>query len=418
MMKLQPLTGLPLVWGLFLFHVWSMLFGVFMVEWGYGTGYFASKAYIQYAFTLTLAAFFAAVFFFPYLEQKMKAESATEDSFSSLKVGFALQILILLVLVLAFDGLAVILGEKFRGEYRIQFGNFGFLLAVLSKYCAPVLLTFVTFDLFHRRRARTRQDLVLFGLLFALTFFIGLMMGGKTTALRAVMGSVILLIARRLSLRQGAILAGFLALSLMAGAFIFDRKSGFSEAASYIAARMTTIQGRAPWDVYRKHSQGETLPDYPPTLLSALGSPVVTWLTGAKRPSLEYARYDYGMTMTAFVESPRPDVLSGEYNLTGGIISEAIIAFRHNTLGYHLFILFAGLFSGLNMALIYAAFRKQKPVLLSISLVYFVYVTLSWINTGGVTILFHIVTVLGLASMWILLSALQRISNSRFFRSK
>lgn len=389
-----------------------MFVGVVLVEVGYGTGYFVTKAYGVYAFILSVCI----LFLFYVLKNKFvtKEPRIDEASFSSiqpkliLQYALGLQLLILVIVVYFFDGLSVVTGRTFRGDYRIQFGHLGFVLAFLTKYLAPSLLVLSSIFLAQNISKLKWSDYFVFAGHFFITFTIGLLMGGKTTALRIVIGALIVIFYQQLRKRTLVVLGIFFTVVLLVGGIIFDKRTGFSDVANYVAQRMTTIQARAPWHVYRQHSQGTPLPEYFPTLLSFLGSPGITFFTGAEKNSLEYAKFDYGIALTKFVEGPREDILKGSYNLTGGIFSELIIMCGHDNFFYYFMILFAAALISFNIFLIDRFHKNAQYAAFTVSVCYFVYVTLSWVNSGGLTLLFHVVTLFGTLATYCSLVGLLR----------
>lgn len=314
-------------------------------------------------------------------------------------------IVVTLIVLGPFRGILVLVGSIDKEEMRSMHGFAGPLLAILAKYVQPAVFAFAAlchtyFEGAADQRVRNRRRMLVVG---ACTFVTGLALGGKASALIAILPGVICLYWRGVSIftpiKWLVVSVAFLALA----AWVFDRDlldfEGVGSILLYVLYRAFFLTAEASLAIGDSFVSGGLDIAYLPTLTEWFGkSIVVHWLQDPDR------LYQYGFS-TAITAHLYPDMIdrinSGEWNITPTAFVELLVA------GGYVGLVIGGLASGglcawLVRSVNHALSRGNLRFAAIVS-VYMVSVYLSWINSGGIANLVHPVVLLGVGACFIVL---------------
>lgn len=314
---------------------------------------------------------------------------------SELKI-LTLLFLILLVVLVGYDGLYVLLGTASKEDIRLS----GFVHAILTKYLAPSIFAYISI-------LRRVQLLSLGKWLLALlmTLIIGLSSGGKASVLIVILPGLAILLDGRLSFFKVVTLSVAFFLSMMATAWLFDSflEGDIVKIASYLVQRSFVLTAEAPFHLGVAYSKSQPIIEYQYTLFEVFGKSLLSNFVDPK----EIHKYLFSHAITAWLyPSNVDDVVSGVWNITPNVFVEALVVG-----GVYLLPLSGWL-------VVYAAYvlwtkvvqqvNQGKFARAAITSVFAVMVYLSWTNSAGIMQLIHPLAIGSLALSWLCLSTLSR----------
>jgi oligosaccharide repeat unit polymerase len=351
----------------------------------------------------------------------MKSGNSSQNPISFLLCSLILNLFFLSLLLFAFGGINVLLGSVLKGEFRTSLGFFGFLPFMIIKYFSPGLLAYST--LLYMKH-KNRDVKICYFLNLFLTGIIGLTFGFKSTSITMLLPSFILLfwnanIWSVLKLSTGVF--SFLIFTSM----LFDRASfdassidlydiNYENALSFIIYRLTVLQGNTIWLVWEKYVTGYNFPSYWPTLLAAFGDKTLS-IFGVNLDDLNtFAQYHFDVLLTALASDSYESRIDG-HNVTGTAFSDGL--FIGGIYGVIFIAGIAGFVVSQSYHTIKKGIEKNNALWASMSSVYFLSFVYQWLNGGGITTLFHISTVFGLALSIGMIKLIKkvRISNEGVF---
>jgi len=389
------------------FVVLSPLLGVALVENGlyapslghpgYSNG--ASVAFFVHCLVLLLFAWLA-------IDKKLGASKEIKPHvvkvpcFVSLAyIVFTINLIFLFVMLFGAGGLEVIRGRVQKGEFRTSLGAMGALAYWITLYFAPTLLAYLS--VVSTKITKSPRKTRLLAANFAICSLIGLNWGFKSTTLALLLPSVLILywkISFKRALAFGLIAAVVLTMTFM----LFDRANeGPGEILTYLAVRATVMQGDVSWGVWDLYRDKQPLPPYLPVLSVAMGDRFFSLISGIERRNFgEWVKYHYDYLLTNLIGYPLDEIEAGQ-SVTGTIFSEAVIAL--GSPGFLLFSIFGGLVAGVCYNIIKDAIGDGRFIRAAISSNYFCLPVFSWLNGGGITILFTATVFIGIGtSYWLL----------------
>lgn len=388
-----------------LFVLISPLIGILMMEAGfYGldvgmSGYpnGASQSYLIYISTFLFIFFLFKNKTFIVVKSRKSSQHVISFLLSSLILNFIFLFLMLFV----FGGINVLMGNVQKGEFRTSFGFFGFVPYLIIRYFSPILFAYATF-LYLKNKRRDVNFFYFFNLI--LTVAIGLTFGFKSTSVTMLLPSFIILfwdanIWSIFKLSTG-IFIFFIFTSILFDNTSFDAKSidlqdvNSENALSFVIYRLTVMQGNTPWLVWEKYVTGFDFPSYWPTLLAAVGDKTLS-IVGINLDDLNtFSKFHFDILLTSLASDSYESRITG-HNVTGTAFSDGVF------IGGIYGVIFIASIAGFVVSQCYYAIKKgikkNNALLTSIISVYFMSFVYQWLNGGGITILFHISTITGLA---------------------
>lgn len=331
-----------------------------------------------------------------------------------LKKGFLIIFMLLLIMLFLFQGYKVILGEFDKGTFRSEtIGAFGlgFLAYYIIKYIIPSVLVYMVYN--YKRydekyfKIKNSKFYLISSLL--MSSLIGLSWGFKSSAIVVLLPALIVYyLNKKVKLFSLIGLSMFFFLVIYISAYLFDKENLYNiSLIEFIFIRLTVIEGDTFWKVYDLIKNKEIFPfgfDYFNFLLYSFGNKILS-IFSSSTPE-EIIKYNYSAFLTYIVSGDIFHATSGKHNLTGTIASEGLIF-----LGFPLMYIFsflAGVFSGINIKLIKVFYYAHKPKLLALSTTYFVFVTWSWLKSGGLVTLLHISNLPGLFISYFILILIEK----------
>lgn len=397
------------------FVLLTPLIGVYLMEQGafgldVGVVGYENGAFLH--FLLYVVLVFSSFYFFRkvnILKIRKYPESNASLGYSSYIIFLFANTLFLFIMLFGFGGINVLLGKVGKGTFRMDFGYFGALAYFIIKYFSPVLLACLAFD--YRLVKNDSVKTLFFSLNIIVVILIGFCWGFKST-------SIVMLIPLAIvyfwNIKFYIVIFLFIfSVAFFVGtAVFFDEKSiaGFTfvmedyttdNALNAIFYRMTVQQGNTPWYVWELYSTGVELPPYAPTLLAAFGDKFLSLFGGIDLNNINlFAKYHFDVLLTSLVSDSYEARLTG-HNVTGTAFADGV--FIGGKYGVLFISIFAGFITGQCYNIISRSITNSSPVIGSLAAVYFFSSVFSWLNGGGVTLLFHISTIIGLIITWLFL---------------
>jgi hypothetical protein len=309
-----------------------------------------------------------------------------------------LMFIILVIVFVGYGGLSVLIGDASKEDMRQS----GFIYSILTKYLLPSIFAYIS--------ARRRAQLVTRGqwwLAFLMTLAAGLSMGGKASALIAILPGLAILFSNKLTFLWVLIVAAGVFMSLISAAWLFD---SFLERnalliVGYLAHRAFVLTAEAPFHVGVAYSENQPIIEYHYTLFEVFGKSVLSNFVGQH----EIHKYLFSHAFTAWLYPDNIDAITtGAWNITPNAFVEALIVggpFLLPVLGwavvYAAYVLWARMVRQIN---------RGKYASAAITSVYAVIVYLSWTNSAGIMQLIHPLAVVSLALSWMCLRTLTSFS--------
>lgn len=403
------------------FVLFSPLIGIYLMEQGaYGldigmSGYNngAFNAYFLYVALVIIS--FLIFKNINILRIQPNLGVSTKPVISPYIVFAVVNFIFLLIMLFGFGGINVLFGTVGKGEFRTNLGFLGALPFYITRYFSPVLLAYLSFDF--KKTEPNKIKTWFYSINIILIIFIGLTWGFKSTSLFMLIPAVIVYYWKVKWYK--VILIALISITfLISTAVLFDQsKVSLSEfsidqpspdnAIAAIFYRITVMQGNTAWYVWDLHAQGIELPAYSPTLLAAFGDKFLNLFAGVSLNNInEFAKYHFDVLLTSLATGSFDSRIEG-HNITGTAFVDGV--FIGGIYGVVFISVLAGFVIGQCYNVISRAIIYNKPLIGSLTIVYFFGYVFTWLNGGGVTILFHISTVLGLAFTWLYLRYISKI---------
>lgn len=313
-----------------------------------------------------------------------------------------LNLAFLLTMLFGYGGINVWLGTIEKGLFRATLGPLGALAYLMTKFAVPA--TFAHATLLFARSTKSPYTRALWWANAVLVFLAGSTWGFKTTGLFMLLPGVLLLNWKLSAKKLLVFLAVFLA-TLVLFFFWFDAKVMEDvDVVSFLATRLTVLQGDVAWYVYGLYADGELLPNYWPTLLAAAGDTVLSILGVSKENHIEWMGYHYDWMITYLSGAPLENIANG-HSVTATPFAEGIVA--GGWWGLMLFAVVGGLLVGRTFHYLDRAIKTGRSATAAILSTYFCFHVFSWLNGGAITQLFHISTLAYLFATYLLLGSMR-----------
>ena len=401
----------------------SPLIGIIMMEFGayslaaheFGFPNNASLAYLLYVSLFLLAFWLSRKINFKL--PKISLLKANYRTVAILSIFITLFFLFLILFV--FGGFKVLLGQLDKGAFRIGFGFFGAFVHLMTKMFLPSILALNVF--YYKKEHKTTFNTFLLVLNFFLAFVFGASWGYKSTAIFILLPALIVMYDKPKFLRV-LFLSTIAFVVFVLFAMFFDDSKDISlnnidlfaetiqkNPIEAILYRITVLQGDPCWKIWDLYLNGDLKNvEYSKTIYSIMGDGNMSRLLGINHDNYTlFIKHHFGLLLT-FLCGNEPFVIAQGYNVTGTVFTEGVIA--GGIFGVIFFSIFAGFFTRVVELLLTKGYYNNLPVLTSMAATYFCFNIFTWLNGGGIEILFHISVFLGLILNYILLVILLNIS--------
>lgn len=307
-------------------------------------------------------------------------------------------LVIVVVVLVGYDGLNVLLGSASKEDIRLS----GFIYSIFTKYLVPSIFAYVSI----LRRIR----LLSFGswvLALLMTILVGLSLGGKASVLIVILPGLAILLDGRLSFFKVLAISIAFLISLMATAWMFDSflEGDIADIASYLLKRAFVLTAEAPFHVSIAYSESQPIIEYHYTLFEVFGKSL---LSNFVDPN-EIHKYIFSHAITAMLYPSNIDsIVSGVWNITPNVFVEALVVG-----GVFLLPLAGWLVVYTAYALWTNVMRKVKQgkfASAAITSVFSIMVYLSWTNSAGIMQLIHPLAIGSLTLSWLCLKILSQNS--------
>lgn len=380
--------------------------------------------YAIHCLIIVVCSIYFYKFFQKKFNQKKTEEPVDKETLSAkkqLNISYLilfLQFALVALLIFLFDGYEVLTGKVYRGEWRSSFGLLGPVVALVTKFLIPA--NFILFSLIYFRVNNTISRLhlnILYILISIFTVLGGLSLGGKTTAIYVILGGLFIAFNRvKISYKEILLYLLTVVNIYILSTHYFDasNESNWQATLDYGISRVLYIQSEPIGLIYQKvdwNSKKLIYMPYYKTLLGFLGNHTLANIYSVDKDSFTLLQYNFSK-LTTFLSYPRAvdQILSDQYNVTAGIFTEGVMAF--GKYGFYIFSCLNALIAAYMFYLLskanktYSDYKRTTMVL-----VYFLSAFIPWTNSGGITILFHVVTIFSMVCLHIYLVILEKISN-------
>lgn len=295
-----------------------------------------------------------------------------------------LNIIFLMVMLFAFGGIHVWMGTLEKGMFRASLGPFGAVPFIMTKFVIPALFAYSTILLMRIRYNVRAKRIWWFNVL--LIIVVGSTWGFKTTGVFMLLPGLLIL-NWSLSLYKALLLAAAFFGSLVLFFFLFDSAlMDDVDVFKFLVERLTVLQGDVSWYVWGEYVNGNTLPNYFPTLLAGLGDTVIGIFVD-KRIFLDWMSFHYDWMLTYIATGSEEAIING-HSVTGTPFSEGVIA--GGWIGVALFAIITGILIGRTYRILGNAIANGRAKTAALVSTYFCFHIFAWLNGGAITQLFHI----------------------------
>ncbi|RNL81624.1 hypothetical protein ED312_18620 [Sinomicrobium pectinilyticum] len=328
------------------------------------------------------------------------------------RILFGLFVL-LFISLFAFNGIDVLMGSMSKGEFRSQMGYFGFIMAIPTKYIFPALFTRLC-CVYYVNKTQGLKRLKLDWFFYTCCLFVvifGFTFGDKTMAITMLLCGLIVLFWQRTRISHVFFFGLFSLVILILTGYLFDdflKGRSIEGVLDYIEVRAFALSGESSWKVWDLYIHDRVNFDYFSTLLGVLGSGLIYFLLGISKYSVIAYKFNFGTAVTALLYPGAIDLInSGLWNITPTAYVEGLLA------GGIIGIIIFGIFGGIVFAHIYRKISKgfytKNYAKVSIFVVYFVNAYSAWLMSGGITTLFHPVTIMGILAAYYVIRMFEKI---------
>lgn len=296
----------------------------------------------------------------------------------------------LLIMLFVFDGAKVWFSNMDKGMFRVSLGSFGALPYMMTKFVIPALFAYSTLLLMQEERRSYIKCLWYINAF--LIIIVGATWGFKTTGLVMLLPSLLILNWRMPAYKLIIYFASFF-LFMMLFFIVFDAQSMEGvDMILFLLERLTVLQGDVSWYVWGIFREGDTFPNYWPTLLAAMGDTVLSTFV-SKGDLIEWIYYHFDLMLTYLAVDSLHAIETG-HSIVGTPFSEGIIA--GGLFGMLLFATIAGIIIGRFFRLLDIAIRTGPSIFTALLSTYFCFHIFPWLIGGGITQLFHVSVVMNL----------------------
>ncbi len=381
-------TGLPLI-GLIMME--GGAYGPDIYDFGHSNGaslaYAAHLAVMCVAYAVTFTCLRTTVF--PSARRSARTARApllySVDAYRWLAWSALLLNLVLLAFVFFVSGASnVVFGLMDRGQFRTQ-ARFGYIAFLCRDFLSPMLSALVGFV--YLRCEGGLRNRVLLGANLLVTATAGAIWGYRAAILMMLLPASLILV-RRMTVTRGVALIGG-GLILIALSSTFYEGYPFRVAVNGVLTRASVGTANAAWRVWDIEMTAPVLiPPYAPTLAAAFGTRISRVLGVDPDAPLDVSNpRDYGTLATLLAKNFSQGV-DATSNVTTGVFGEAVVALGAQ--GFLLMSLLAGLVVGLVRAVFEFGQQRHRPLIAVMAANYFMASVFSWLNSGGVTVLFFV----------------------------
>jgi hypothetical protein len=401
----------------------SPLIGVIMMEFGayslaaHEFGYQNNVSFAYALYVLLFVLSFRITGKFNFKLPRINTLNANYKTIAFITIFINLFFLFLILFV--FGGYKVLLGHVDKGAFRIGFGFFGVFVHLMTKMFLPSILVLNVF--YFKKENKSTLNISILILNFVLAFIFGASWGYKSTAIFILLPPLILLYEKPKFIK-------ILLLSILSFFFIvlfamfFDNAKDistndidlFSEVVrenpiESVLYRLTVLQGDPCWKIWDLYINGELKNvEYHKTLYSIMGDGNLNRFLGINHENYPlFIQYHFGLLLT-FLCGNEPSAIAQGYSVTGTVFTEGIVAGGMGGLVFFSFI--AGFITKIVVMLIKKGYENNLPVLTAMMCTYFCFYIFTWLNGGGIELLFHISVFIGLSLNFLLLVVLLNIS--------
>lgn len=311
---------------------------------------------------------------------------------------YILSIFVFLFIVKNYNFLGLLLGEISKEDIRRS----GFLNAFLIKYLMPAIFSY--FCILKRVGVNIKNSWLL--ILGIVTFLVGMSAGGKASGIMALLPGVLIILHGKFGLKQFFFLSIAAFSFLVLSAFIFDDflQGDLGKIFSYIVLRAFVYTAEVPYKISYLYFNGELDFKYMYTLAEVLSKSILVNFV----PAGELHNYIYSQAVTSLLYPEMLDkISSGAWNLTPNVYVESLLLAGVAFLPIFGFaVVYIG-FLIYKMAIIFI--NKKQYALASVSVVYFVFVYVSWLNSSGFTHLVHPLAIISLFTTFFIIHFLSKI---------
>lgn len=278
----------------------------------------------------------------------------------------------------------VVLGELDKGQFRTQ-ARFGYV-AFLARDClSPMLSALVAYV--YMRSVHGRRETVLLSANLLVTAISGAIWGYRASLLMMLIPAALMLVRRMTLTRALGFVGGGLAIVVLAS--VYYQGAGYRAAFEGAITRASVGTANAAWRIWDLEMTAPTLiPDYAPTLTAAFGWRVLSLFGVDPNAPLDVSRpADYSTLATLLAKNFSQGV-DATSNVTTTVFGEGVVAFGAR--GFLLMSLVAGLIVGFVRAILEFGQQHFRPLVAVMAASYFMVSVFSWLNSGGVAVLFFV----------------------------
>jgi hypothetical protein len=276
----------------------------------------------------------------------------------------------------------VVFGVMDKGMFRTQ-ARFGMVAFLCRDFISPMLSALVAYV--YMRTTPRRTEMLLLGANLVVTAAAGAIWGYRAAVLMMLLPPAFMLVRRMTLTRAAGLVAGGLALVVFASTFYEGYPVGTAINGAWTRATLGTAN--SAWRVWDIETTAPALiPPYAPTLRAAFGNRLGRLLGADLDGPLDVSRPRDYSTLATLVAKNFSQGVDATSSVTTGVFGEAVVA-----LGSRWFVLMS-LAAGLLIAVVRAVFEygqhHYRPLAAIMAANYFMASVFSWLNSGGVTVLF------------------------------
>ena len=393
-------AGGPLL-GLFLLERGA--FALELGEFGYPVG--ASPSYLLHFVTMATTYLLVLRRFGPSRPQTPgERNTFRRIEFQRLSVTVLLLNGVMLLVLLMAGGALVLMREIDRGVFRSSFGGWGPLAYLSRDFLVPTSLALLTYVFVHTPRTSSNVALLLLNVLVVVTY--ALSWGYRAFAVLILIPAALIFFRRQSArLLIAAVMVAFLAVVLTTS---YVENVDLPTALDVSVTRATVGSASTAWKLYELNRYSvEGLPAYAPTLLAVFGNRLGS-LFGIEFSTFYdgFALHDFSTLITLTVKGFVPTVDTSTSNVTATVFGEGVMAF--GSPGFLVFSVLAGVLLAGARRVFEDAYDRGQGVKAAIVATYCLTSIFSWINSGGITVLWLLPFVFNYVFTAILLSVFLR----------
>lgn len=306
-------------------------------------------------------------------------------------------------LVFALSGARILFGDADRGDVRISLGYLGFAFTWVLVYLIPATFAYASYTYAEGpARGRARAAYLLTAVLTGLGGFLS---GYKFTGVAVLLpGAMIAL--RRASLPKLLVAAVVAVAMVVVSGIVLDDRTP-NEAVAYTLFRATGGAAFGPVAAWNEFPEGGAPGDVLASFLLGLGSKATSILTGYPEGSIEFLKYNLARWLTYQTYPDADRAVSGAVNLTVTAFGEAVFFFGRTW--FFLYSLVCGVICGFAIRWVRTALQSGGCMQSVLSTVYFAFVILPWMNSGGIVQLVSLPVLVGYSMLFVFLQMLMGV---------